>query len=93
MIDTANLQERFTKEIEQLRDELRELKGEQQLPYERRRFLQDIDLSPKQVFTKSNADVKANNISDIDGNRKDDVGEVRTKKLNNTDIIINNRFS
>lgn len=61
-MDTANLQERYTKEIEQLRGKLRELKGEQQAKYERRRqIFEDINYTPKELLLKSSVNTGINN--------------------------------
>lgn len=61
MDNTANLQERYTKEIEQLRGKLRELKGDPP-KYERRRLFDDMAFTPKELVMKTNA-ASANKIS------------------------------
>lgn len=63
VVDTANLQERYTKEIEQLRGKLRELKGEQQAKYEQRRrhLLDDVAYSPKELLLKTTENATTNN--------------------------------
>lgn len=63
VVDTANLQERYTKEIEQLRGKLRELKGEQQAKYEQRRrhLLDDVGYSPKELLLKTTENATTNN--------------------------------
>lgn len=77
-MDTANLQERYTKEIEQLRGKLRELKGEQHAKYERRRHLfDDLNYTPKELILKTNTTATTNNI-------------VATSRSNSNNNIINN---
>lgn len=78
LVDTGNLKERYTKEIEQLRGKLRELKGEQQqLHFQRRRLLDDVGLSPKEMLLKTNTNATVNNSSN--SSAKKIASEVKSK--------------
>lgn len=77
-VDTANLHERYTKEIEQLRGKLRELKGDTP-KFERRRMFDDLAYSPKELLVKTNTgvatinNVVANNNNANDGDKANEV--------------------
>lgn len=83
MDNTANLQERYTKEIEQLRGKLRELKGDPP-KFERRRLFDDLAFSPKELVIKTKA-ASANKISTNSGSNSDKA--VASEVSNNCDVM------